>query len=318
MNSSSTTPTLSSSSSKNAFDIGNHLIKLIKIEPKISNNSGSVCFPPKPLLIGTPTESGVFPVVILLHGYLLYNSFYSQLIQHISSHGFIVVAPQLYSVAGPDANEEIKITADITNWLSEGLCHFLPANVRPDLTKLGLAGHSRGGKVAFALALRKQVTSLKFSAVIGIDPVDGMEKGKQTPPPVLNFVPHSFDLDMAVMVIGSGLGEMKRNPLFPPCAPKGVNHQDFFNECQKPAFYFVVKDYGHLDMLDDETKGIRGKTTHCLCKNGESREPMRRFVGGIVIAFLKAYLEDNSRELMAIRDGNEKLPVELQKSEFLI
>ncbi|KAL2463869.1 Chlorophyllase-2 [Forsythia ovata] len=319
MNSSSTIPTSSSSSSKNVFDIGNHLIKLIKIEPKISNKSGSVCFPPKPLLIGTPSESGVFPVLILLHGYLLYNSFYSQLIKHIASHGFIVVAPQLYIVTGPDANEEIKITADITNWLSKGLCHFLPSNVRPNLTKLGLAGHSRGGKVAFALALRKQVTSLKFSALIGIDPVDGMDKGKQTPPPVLNYVPHSFDLDhMAVMVIGSGLGEIKRNPLFPPCAPRGVNHRDFFNECQKPAIYFVVKDYGHLDMLDDETKGFRGNTTRCLCKNGESREPMRRFVGGIVIAFMKAYLEGNSRELMAIRDGSEILPVELQISEFLV
>lgn len=70
------------------------------------------------------------------------------------------------------------------------------------------------------------------------------------------------------MVIGSGLGELKRNPLFP--------HQDFFNECPKPAFYFVVKDYGHLDMVDDETKGIRGKSTYCLCKNGESKEGMRR------------------------------------------
>ncbi|KAL9364332.1 hypothetical protein Peur_042205 [Populus x canadensis] len=71
------------------------------------------------------------------------------------------------------------------------------------LSRLGPVGHRRGGKTAFALALDKA------------DPVNGKDKGKQTPPPVLAYVPRSLGLDMAVMVIGSGLGELKRNPLFP-------------------------------------------------------------------------------------------------------
>ncbi|KAK6117203.1 hypothetical protein DH2020_049082 [Rehmannia glutinosa] len=319
MNSSITNPT---SDSSNVFATGNYTTHLIKVEPpKCTGNNVSNC-PPKPLLISTPSETGLFPVLLFLHGYLLYNSFYSQLIQHIASHGFIVIAPQLYLITGPDANDEIKTTAEITNWLSQGLNHFLPPHVQPNLKKLALAGHSRGGKVAFAFSLTHNksspTTSPKFSALIGIDPVDGMEKGKQTPPPVLTYTPHSFDLDgMGVLIVGSGLGEVKRNPLFPPCAPKGVNHEDFYNECNKPAYYFVAKDYGHLDMLDDDTKGIRGKATYCLCKNGECREPMRRFVGGVLVAFLKAYLEDDSRDLVAIREGHEMLPVELQKVEFL-
>lgn len=226
---------------------------------------------------------------------------------------------QLYSIAGADTNEEIRITAEITNWLAQGLGHYLPPHVEPNLNKLGLAGHSRGGKVAFALALTKPspLTSLKFSALIGLDPVDGTGKGQQTPPPVLTYAPHSFDLDgMGVLIVGSGLGEVQKNALFPPCAPKGVNHEDFYRECCKPAYYFVAKGYGHLDMLDDDTKGIRGKATHCLCKNGESREPMRRFVGGALVAFLKGYLEGDLRELVAIREGHVMLPLELQRLEF--
>ncbi|XP_050215403.1 chlorophyllase-2 [Mercurialis annua] len=298
----------------NVFQTGKYTTLIQKLESSSSSSS-----PPKQLLIGMPCEAGEFPVVILLHGFLLYNSFYSQLIQHLASHGFIVIAPQLYTVAGADTTDELKATAAITNWLSEGLCGILPPHLRPKLSKLGLAGHSRGGKAAFALALQKSgiTTKLKFSAIIGIDPVDGMDKGKQTPPPVLSYVPHSFDLDMAAMVIGSGLGEVKRNPLFPPCAPKGVNHEDFFKECRKPAYHFVVKDYGHLDMLDDVTSGIRGKTSYCLCKNGKSREPMRRFVGGAMVAFFKAYLEGDSRDLMAIRKGQSG-PVELQDAEIYI
>ncbi|XP_009597039.1 chlorophyllase-2 [Nicotiana tomentosiformis] len=307
-----------STTSTTAFDIGNYKTRLVKIEPQTCNSDPS---PPKALLIATPSEAGNYPVLIFLHGYLLYNSFYSQLIQHVSSHGFIVVAPQLYLVEGADATEDIKSTAEITNWLAEGLHHYLPSGVEPNLKKLGLAGHSRGGKVAFALALGKIAnisTNLKFSALIGVDPVDGMDKGKQTPPAVLTYTPHSFNLDMSVMVIGSGLGEVKKNLLFPACAPNGVNHRDFYSECCKPACYFVAKDYGHNDMLDDETKGIRGKATYCLCKKGKSREPMRRFVGGFLVAFLEAYLEGKSSELMAIRDGNFTLPVELQDIDFLV
>uniref|UniRef100_A0A7N2R5Y9 Chlorophyllase n=1 Tax=Quercus lobata TaxID=97700 RepID=A0A7N2R5Y9_QUELO len=336
------------STQTNVFAIGRYKTVLQTVETRSCTTKSTVAVPPpKPLLIARPSEAGEYPILVLLHGYLLYNSFYSQLIQHIASHGFIVIAPQantgeytetpaltpeplgpifhiqmsiyhmihpcfLYILAGPDTADEIKSTAAITNWLSEGLHYLLPPHVQPNINKLGLAGHSRGGKVAFALALDKEATSLKFSALIGIDPVDGMDKGKQTPPPVLTYVPHSFDLDMAVMVIGTGLGEVKKNPLFPPCAPKGVNHEDFFNECQEPACHFVAKDYGHLDLLDDDTEGLRGKTTYCLCKNGKSREPMRRFVGGIVVAFMNAYLLGDNKDLLAIKDGQKTVPVELK------
>ncbi|XP_050374083.1 chlorophyllase-2 [Argentina anserina] len=297
-----------SSSCSKVFELGKYRVEFQTVEAAedsgccSTKSSSSVSLrPPKPLLIGIPCEAGEFPVLLLLHGFLLSNSFYSQLIRQIASHGFIVIAPQLYTIAGSDTSDEIKSAAAITNWLSEGLQTFLPPHVQANLSKLALAGHSRGGKVSFALALGKEgiTTSLKFSALIGIDPVDGMDKGKQTPPPVLNYVPHSFDLDdMAVMVIGTGLGEVKRNPRFPPCAPKGVNHENFFDECRKPACYFVA---------------VRGKATYCLCKNGKSREPMRKFVGGVVVAFIKAYLGGDSSELLAIREaGHEAAPIELQ------
>ncbi|CAH8358121.1 unnamed protein product [Eruca vesicaria subsp. sativa] len=314
---------MTSSSAANSFDDGKYKTDLLTLDPSSccrKPQSSSPPSPPKQLLVATPVEEGEYPVVMLLHGYLLYNSFYSQLMLHVSSHGFIVIAPQLYSIAGPDTMDEIKSTAQIIDWLSVGLNHFLPPQVTPNLSKLALSGHSRGGKTAFALALKKfgYSSDLKISALIGIDPVDGTGKGKQTPPPVLTYEPNSFDLEdkMPVLVIGSGLGETAPNPLFPPCAPPGVNHRDFFRECQGPAWHFVAKDYGHLDMLDDDTKGIRGKVSHCLCKNGEERRPMRRFVGGSVVAFLMAYLEGDDCELVKIKDkSHEGVPVEIQEFE---
>lgn len=80
----------------NVFDIGRYKTVLRTVETGTCCTSKSTLPvpPPKPLLIAMPSEAGEFPILVLLHGYLLYNSFYSQLMQHIASHGFIVIAPQ--------------------------------------------------------------------------------------------------------------------------------------------------------------------------------------------------------------------------------
>ncbi|KAJ1687341.1 hypothetical protein LUZ63_018731 [Rhynchospora breviuscula] len=303
-------------SAKHVFETGCKSVKMFTVQAKTCKKTENS--PMKPLLVASPMEEGDYPVVVFLHGYLLYNSFYSQLFNHVASHGFIVIGPQLYVVSGADTSEEIKSAASLLDWLTHNLASILPPQVRPDLAKLSIAGHSRGGKVAFALVLGKVVSSpIKISALIGIDPVDGMGMGNQTPPPILTYKPNSIKLDMPVLVVGSGLGELKRNALFPPAAPKGVSHEQFFNECCAPGCYFVAKDYGHVDMLDDETKGFRGNLTYCIAKNGKERKPMRLFVGGIMVAFLKAYLEQEKGTLMAIKDNPGVAPVEVSTCSFL-
>ncbi|XP_031379932.1 chlorophyllase-2, chloroplastic-like [Punica granatum] len=308
----------SSSSATDVFENGKYETIPKNVDSTGGNPDGLPVLPPEPLLIVSPMEEGEFPVLILLHGYMLLNSFYSELLQHIASHCFIVVAPQLYTCRGKDCTEDIRSAGAVTDWLRGGLSAALPSQVTPNLAKLALSGHSRGGKTAFALALGMLsiTTSIPFRALIGIDPVDGSE-GSQTPPPVLTYKTQSFDLEMPVMVIGAGLSEVKKCCMVPPCAANGVNHKEFFNECKPPACHFVAKDYGHMDMLDDKTPGLRGILADCICKNGKSREPMRKFVGGIVVASLRAYLGGDSTDLITVRDTPEIAPVELSAIEFL-
>ena len=71
---------------------GNHRVLLQNVD---CGGGAFIPPPPKPLLVAYPADAGEFPVLFFLHGYLLYNSFYSDLIRHIASHGFIVVAPQV-------------------------------------------------------------------------------------------------------------------------------------------------------------------------------------------------------------------------------
>ena len=55
---------------------------------------------PVPGQVWAPTQPGLYAVVVLQHGFLLSNTYYSQLIAQIASHGFIVVAPQMYEAGG--------------------------------------------------------------------------------------------------------------------------------------------------------------------------------------------------------------------------
>ena len=136
---------------------------------------------------------------------------------------------QLYTIIPPSGTEEIESAAKVADWLPSGLPSVLPGNVESNLVKLALAGHSRGGKTAFALALGNAKTTQNFSALVGIDPVAGTTCG-QTNPKILTYTPGSFNLSIPVTVIGTGLGPESKGCLPCSCAPKGLNHEEFFNE----------------------------------------------------------------------------------------
>ncbi|CAN6203845.1 unnamed protein product [Urochloa humidicola] len=225
----------------------------------------------------------------------------------------------LVSNGGDAAN--IAAAAEVTDWLPEGLPSLLPAGVDADLSKLALAGHSRGGHTAFALALGHATTTaaLKFSALIGIDPVAGTGRSSQLPPAILTYAPSSFAFSSApapAMVIGTGLGDDRENALFPPCAPGEVSHAEFYRECRPPCYHLVAKDYGHLDMLDDDAP----KLVTCLCKGGEGcKGVMRRTVAGIMVAFLRSALggeEEDGDDLKAILGDPGLAPTTLDPVEY--
>lgn len=75
------------------FEIGKLNVTLIT--KKAGNDA---LLPPKEVLIVSPTDAGIYPVLLFIHGFFLQNHYYTQLIRHISSHGFIVVAPQVYFI----------------------------------------------------------------------------------------------------------------------------------------------------------------------------------------------------------------------------
>ncbi|KAG8370917.1 hypothetical protein BUALT_Bualt13G0033200 [Buddleja alternifolia] len=274
----------------------------------------------------------IFPVLLFCHGFMLANTCYTDLLKHIASHGYIVVAPKFYGFLPISIPDEVQKAAQVTEWLSPSV---LPEKVNPDIDNLALSGHSRGGKIAFALALGKtdqkshktktsvkdNPTPLKFKAIIGVDPVAGGSVSNRPQPEILKYIPRSFDMSIPVAVIGTENGNQPLGifPVFeflplniPPCAPNGVNHSEFFNESKPPVSYFLAKDYGHCDMLDDKLDDWMTNLASHMIKSGKgSKELMRKGVGGIVVAFLKFYLGGDEKDFDAIVGDPSIAPITL-------
>ncbi|KAI5067978.1 hypothetical protein GOP47_0016323 [Adiantum capillus-veneris] len=261
--------------------------------------------PPVRTIIATPIQNGTYPVILFKHGFSLANCFYTQLFEYLASSGYIVVAPQTQLTLDSNCTEEINETAEVANWIPKSLEALLNASIPtgdvviPDVSKLVMAGHSRGGKIAFALALGKaNATEIpSFSALATLDPVDGNGPDSEFIPKMVQAGCNHTEnaLSIPVLILGTGYGSKHSGPLgiMPPCAPACCSHAGYFNCSSSPLIYhFVALEYGHLDFLDDSEIW-----TPIMCTSGTSKAPMRSFSGRLLVAFLQANLEGNEEDM---------------------
>ncbi|KAK9699058.1 hypothetical protein RND81_08G149800 [Saponaria officinalis] len=256
-----------------------------KYTPIMVNKSTLEVFnAPKSLVIITPKQVGVYPLLYFVHGFNIPNYEYTQLFNFIASHGIIVVAPMLYEnfISPPSHQEEIDDAANVANWLSSNLnmakpgdpsFHILPDNVVANFGNFIASGHSRGGKTAFALVLgltKTTTLNTKISGLISLDPVAGLSIWPfkfQTEPYILTNAVDSIELMIPTMIIGTGLGGS--------CTPCGS-----------------VK---------------RGSY--------ERYDGMRRTVGGLFVAFLDAYFRGRPESYDAVLSNRYVAPVKLDPVE---
>jgi len=245
---------------------------------------------PVPLLIYAPTRPGAYATVVFQHGFMARNHDYDTILQHLASHGFVVVAPQMYEpglgalLGHPTAQEEADLALQVVDWLSDH--PDLSAGVAARTDRMGLAGHSRGGKVAWIML---QTSPERFQAIAGVDPVDGTggPLGNQT-----RVVQGTFPFATPSLVIGTGLGGS--------CAPAGDNHVQFYAASRSPAWHIVVPDQGHADMLDEDA----AEAAAGICRSGTNREGMRRLTAGLLTAMFRAELQGDEASLDYLVDEN--------------
>lgn len=232
---------------------------------------------PLKLRIVAPEAAGAYSVIVLQHAFQTTNHSYDQIASHIASHGFIVILPRMYDpgigpiIGMPTATIETERAGVVIDWIPARL-ERLPG-IEFNNTRIGLAGHSRGGKVAFGVAADGNE---RVAALVGIDPVDGSGGPGGNQPRVADG---PFEFDIPTLIIGAGMGG--------PCAPTGDNYVQFFDACPSPSTLVIATDYGHGDMLDEETAALAAS----VCPSNDERVPMRRLTAGLMVAFFRAKLQ---------------------------
>jgi len=192
-----------------------------------------------------PAHSLMFaPAIVFLPGRMAAEDQYESYARALASRGFIVVVHGWYSLFTSDM--ELARDASI-------LAHWLIQVQRVDPKKIGVAGHSMGGKDAVLAAAQYGV----FASVVAIDPDDngrvsvvhGLLSGLHTP----------------LLLIGAEVAWRASSI----CAPKATNYLRFFEQAPPGTVELTLRDADHVQMLDDPDRFGYGI---CRCGTANSRQ----------------------------------------------
>jgi len=260
---------------------------------------------PVTLDIYTPSDSDTYPVIIFQHGFTGSIKNYETISTYLASHGFVVVLPQMYppgdSGSAPTLEEEADLGVQIISWIEGNINSHIP--VVADTSLLGLAGHSRGGQIAYRMALDDDTTG-KVKALAGVDPVDGIEMFGQT-----LAVTGPLTFDIPTYILGTGLGPIVVDD-FLACAPEEVGPLHFYCNSPNPTWLVMATTHGHADMIDEED-------FEEFCPGGPDRDGMRALTGGTLAAFFSGILQGNESALSVLSDsGSAPVPTEMEMNRM--
>ena len=259
---------------------------------------------PVELDVYTPSSPNTYPVVIFQHGFGGSIKAYETISEHLASHGFVVVLPQMYGPGfqgAPTAEEEAVLGLDVLAWIEANINGFIP--VHADTTLLGLSGHSRGGQVAYRITLQLLE---KVKALAGVDPVDATEMSNDT-----SIITGPLTFDIPTYILGAGLGPIpvQGTPFNIPCAPEEAGPIHFYCANPNPTWLVTATTHGHADMIDEEDFSE-------FCPGGPDRDGMRTLTGGTLAAFFSGILQGNQGALSVLSDpGSAPVPVTMERNK---
>ena len=192
-----------------------------------------------------PAHSSVAaPAIVFLPGRMAPDDQYESYARALASRGFVVAVRGWYSIFTSDI-ELARDASVIADWLVR--THGV------DSKKIGVAGHSMGGKDAVLAAAQYGV----FASVVAIDPDDN---GKVS-------VVHGqlAWLRVPLLLIGAEVAWQASSV----CAPKATNYRRFFEEAPPGTVELMLRDADHVQVMDEPDRFGYGI---CRCGTADSRQ----------------------------------------------
>jgi chlorophyllase len=229
--------------------------------------------------------AGPYPLVILAHGFQLQPSQYYGYVKRLATFGYVAITVDFpTSLLGNDNAAEAKDLSGAIDWAlaSSKLSGLV------DKSRVGISGHSLGGKLAIYAA----ATDPRFGAVFAMDPVDGGGPLGCNPPQCVdasNLMP-SLTIPTAFMgETADAAGGMQ------PCAPAANNFATFYAGATSPSLVVTVSGANHMSFLDS--------TANCLaCGFCNKATASNADVTQMTRSFMVAFFERRLRGLVAYDD----------------
>lgn len=184
------------------------------------------------VVVYTPSGKGPFPVVILSSGLQQPAAGYAPYAKRLASWGIAAILRDDPGVGTQSTSLQADVEGEVTTWLptADGNAY--------DTSKVGLAGHSRGGQVSLLAAENGLLGKTK--GLFLLDPVDNSSASVK---------PKIASLGVPLAMIGEttdssgGLGGMD-------CAPAADNYASMYTLAASPALSITAAGADHV-MFED-------------------------------------------------------------------
>lgn len=203
------------------------------------------------------------PAVVFLPGRMAPDDQYESYGRALASRGFVVAMHGWYSPFTRDT-ELARDASIIADWLVR--------TYKVDSGRIGIAGHSMGGKDAVLAAVQYG----KFAGVVAIDPDDNGRLSVVNGP--------LMQLRVPLLLIGAEVAWRASSV----CAPQATNYQRFFEKAPPGTVELTLRDADHVQMLDEPDRFGYGI---CRCGTADSRlvrNMTRRATVGFFLQHLQA------------------------------
>lgn len=247
-----------------------------------------------PVAAYLPDGAGTSPLIVFAPGFQLESRRYEPLFERLASHGFVVVRadPDAGSPFIPGSTNHLEMRDDliaVIDWAT-GEASFAS---RVDGARIGVTGHSLGGKLATMVAAQDE----RVGALLGIDPVDGGGGPLGPSPSTPDIVPsESGGITVPVGFLGETVNaEASGGPFAMACAPADQNFQQFYEGTSSASWAaeWDVADADHMDFVWD--KAGCDACGLCMPEGTADEDAVRAATATVAVAFFRRHLGGEAR-----------------------